>query len=82
MSDPSAPPLAHREPEMRSLEGPFFFLFQRDLARPSDFRRLVLGPKLVSERPASLSIRPSSKSRRIQKVTFFQCIGEIVLRRS
>ena len=76
------PPLAHRKPEMRSLMGPFFFLFQSGLARPSDFRRLAFRPKLVSEGPASLSIRPSSKSRRIQKVTFFQCIGEIVLRRS
>ena len=67
-----APPLAHRKPEMRSLMGPFFFWFQRGLARPSDFRRLAMWPKSVSERPASLSIRPSSKSRRIQKVTHFQ----------
>jgi hypothetical protein len=82
MSDPSAPPLAHRKPEMRSLMGPFFFLFQSGLARPSDFRRLAFRPKLVSEGPASLSIRPSSKSRRIQKVTLFQCFAEISLRRS
>ena len=77
-----APPLAHRKPEMRSLMGPFFFLFQSGLARPSDFRRLAFRPKLVSEGPASLSIRPSSKSRRIQKVTLFQCFAEISLRRS
>jgi hypothetical protein len=67
---------------MRSLRGPFFFLFQRGLARPSDFRRLAFPPKLVSERPASLSIRPSWKSRRIQKVTHFQYVGEIELHRS
>jgi hypothetical protein len=33
---------------MRSLTGPFFFLFQRGLARPSDFQRLAVGPKSVS----------------------------------
>jgi hypothetical protein len=34
---PPLPPLAHRKPEMRSLVGPFFFLFQRGLAKSSDF---------------------------------------------
>jgi hypothetical protein len=67
---------------MRSLTGPFFFLFQRGLAEQSDFRRLVFPPKSVSERPASLSTRPSWKSRRIQKVTSFQRFDEIQLRRS
>ena len=76
------PPLAHCKPETRSLTGPFFFLFQRGLARPSDFRRLAIWPKSVSERPASLSIRPSTKSRRIQKITRFQHVGEIKMRRS
>jgi hypothetical protein len=47
-------------------------LFQSGLARLSDFRRLVFPPKSVSERPWSLSIRPSSKSRRIQKASTFQ----------
>src|SRR6056297_2819560 len=56
---PPPPPLAHRKTEMRSLTGLFFFLFQRGLVRPSDFRRLAFPPKSVSERPASLSIRPS-----------------------
>ena len=55
---PSTPPLERCKPEMRSLTGPFFFLFQRGLARPSDFRRLAFRPKSVSEAPASLSIRP------------------------
>lgn len=62
--------------------GPFFFLFQRGLARPSDFRRLAISSKSVSERPASLSIRPSPKSRRIQKITRFQNVGEIEMRHS
>ena len=79
---PSTPPLAHRKPEMRSLTGPFFFLFQRGLAKPADLRRIGDGPKSVSQRPASLSIRPSWKSRRIRKVTHFQYVGEIELRRS
>jgi len=65
ITGPSPPPLAHCKPEMRSLVGPFFFLFQRGLARPSDFRRLTFPPKSVSECPASLSIRPLPKSRRI-----------------
>ena len=60
----------------------FFSLFQRGLARPSDFRRLTARPKLVSERPASLSIRPSPKSRRIQKFTPFQILVKNGLRRS
>ena len=80
-SDPPLPPLAHREPEARSLTGPFFFLFQRGLAKPSDLRRLEFWPKSVSEASASLSTRPSSKSRRIQKVTHFQHVAEIGLRR-
>ena len=78
---PLPPPLAHSKPEMRSLTGPFFFLFQRGLARPSDFWRLAVWPKSVSERPASLSIRPSPKSRRIQKMTLFQSVAEVELRR-
>ena len=77
-----APPLAHCKPEMRSLTGPFFFLFQRGLAKPSDFRRLASGPKSVSERPASLSTRPSPKSRRIQKCLSFQVLAENRWRRS
>ena len=80
--NPLGPPLVHREPETRSLMGPFFFWFQRGLAMPSDFQRLAFPPKSVSERPASLSIRPSWKARRIQKVTHFQYVGEIELRRS
>jgi hypothetical protein len=79
---PVSPPLAHRKPEMKSLAGPFFFLFHRGLARPSDFRRLAFGSELVSESPASLSTRPSHKSRRIQKVTPFQHVVENELRRS
>jgi hypothetical protein len=67
---------------MRSLTGPFFFLFQRGLARPSELRRLAVVPKSVSERSASLSIRPSFKSRRIKKVKHFQVVVEIELRRS
>jgi hypothetical protein len=77
-----APPRAHRKPERRSLAEPFLLLLQMGLARPSDLRRLAFSPKSVSERPASLSIRPSWKSRRIQKVTRFQYAGEIELRRS
>jgi hypothetical protein len=56
-------------------------LFQRGLARPSDIRRPGDGPIPVSERPASLSTRPSPKSRRIQKVTVFQLLGRSGLRR-
>jgi hypothetical protein len=77
-----APPLAHREPETRSLMGAFFFLFQRGLPMPSDLQRLAFPPKSVSERPGSLSIRPSWKSRRIQKVTVLQMLRENGLRRS
>ena len=73
----SAPPQTNREPETRSLTGPFFFLFQKGLTRPSDFWRLTAGPKSVSERPASLSTRPSPKSRRIKDVTYFQYLGGI-----
>jgi len=58
------------------------FWFQRGLTTPCDFRRLAIWPKSVSERPASLSIRPSSESRRIQKMTHFQHVGGIALRRS
>jgi hypothetical protein len=79
---PPLPPLAHRKPEMSSLTGPFFFLFQRGLARPSDFRRLTFPPKSVSERLASLSIRPSPKSRRILKMSHFHSVGGKKLRRS
>ena len=79
---PSAPPLAHCKPKTRPQCGPFFFLSQRGLAKLADFRRLAVGSKSVSERPASLSIRPSWKSRRIKKVTHFQHVGEIELRRS
>ena len=78
---PSTPPLAHLKPEMRRLTGHFFFLSQRGLAGPSDFRRLAFRPNSVSERPASLSIRPSPESRRIQKVYNFQNVVEIEPRR-
>jgi len=67
---------------MRSLAGPFFFLVQRGLAMPSDIRRLVVWPKSVSERPASLSTRPSPKSRRIKKWLSFQLLAENGLRRN
>jgi hypothetical protein len=67
---------------MRSLTGPFFFLFQRGLARSSDLRRLAFRRKSVSEVPASLSIRPSPKSRRIQEGTLFQYVTKSTLRRS
>jgi hypothetical protein len=75
------PPLTHCKPEIRSLNGPFFFLFQSGLARLSDFRRLVFPPKSVSDRPWSLSIRPSPESRRIQNIYILQCVGEMGLRR-
>ena len=80
--DPFPPPLAHCKPEIRSLTGPFFFLFQMGLAMLSDFRRLAFRPKSVSERSASLSIRPSSKSGRIKNINLFQYVVEIELRRS
>ena len=57
--------------------GPFFFLFQRGLAVASALRRLAAGPRLVSERPASLFERPSmtvgrrKKSSKIQWVAAF-----------
>jgi len=57
-------------------------LVELGLARPSDFRRPAIGSKSVSEPPASLSTRPSPKSRRIQKVTYFQSVAEAELRRS
>jgi hypothetical protein len=63
-------------------DGAFFFLVQRGLAGPSDFQRLGLWPKSVSERPASLSTRPSPKSRRIQKLSFFPMLVRNGLRRS
>ena len=78
----TAPPLAHYKPETRPQHGPFFFLFQRGLAEPSDFRRLAVGPKLVSERPASPFTRPSPKSRRTQNCLFFQVLAKKGLRRS
>ena len=62
--------------------GAFFFLFQRGLAEQSDFRRPAFWPKSVSARPASLSIRPSCKSRRIQKLTYFPVLVRNGLRRS
>ena len=74
------PPPTIRKPEMRSLAGPFFFLVQRGLAMPSDFRRLVVRPKSFSERPAALSTRLSTKSRRIQKQAYFQVLAENRLR--
>ena len=76
------PPQTIREPETRPQCGPFFFLVQRGLTRPSDFRRLAVGPKLVSERPASPFTRPSPKSRRIQNYYSFQMLAENGLRRS
>ena len=75
------PPPTIRKPEMRSLAGPFFFLVQRGLAMPSDFRRLAVGPKSVSERLASLSTRPLPKSRRIQELTYFPMLVRNGLRR-
>ena len=80
--DPFPPPQTIREPEIRSLAGPFFFLVQRGLAEQSDFRRPAFWPKSVSARPASLSIRPSCKSRRIQKLTYFPVLVRNGLRRS
>jgi hypothetical protein len=62
--------------------GAFFLLFQKGLAAPSDFWRLAFGSETVSERPASLSTRPSPKLRRIQKVSHFQHVVESELRRS
>jgi hypothetical protein len=56
--DSLPPPLADCKPETRSQTGPFFFLFQRGLAEQSDFRRLALQPKSVSEAPV---IPPESK---------------------
>ena len=74
------PPQTIREPDVRSLTGPFFFLFQRGLAEPPDFWRLAFDRKMVFERPASLAIRPSLKSRRIQKATYFQILSGTGLR--
>lgn len=74
---PSCPPQTIREHETRPQRGPFFLLFQRGLATPSDFRRLDVSPKLVSERPASLFTRPSFKSRRIKKIAILSAIWRI-----
>jgi hypothetical protein len=62
--------------------GPFPFWFQRGLVRPSDVWRLAAWPNSVSERPTSLSIRPSPRSRRLIKVLEFQHVVEIEMRRS
>ena len=70
---PPPPPVAHRKPETRPSRGPFFFLFQRGLAKPPDFRRLAIASKLVSERPASLSVCPTSRSRRIKNDELSAC---------
>ena len=79
-SDQRPPPLTLAKTDDGPLWGPFFFLFQRGLARPSDFRRLVVRPKSFSERPAALSTRLSTKSRRIQKQAYFQVLAENRLR--
>ena len=73
---PVSPPQTIRDPETRPQCGPFFILVQRGLTSPSDFRRLVVGRKSVSERPASLFTHPSLKSRRIKKMRFFRCLAE------
>jgi len=66
--DPSPPPKTIREPIMRSLTGPFFFLFQRGLAIVTALQRLAKCAKLVSEPALSLTERPRSSVGRFKKV--------------
>lgn len=82
MGVPFHPPQTIRKPETRPRRGPFFFLVQRGLTSPSDFRRLAFGPESVSDQPASLVTRPSPKSGRIQNWSSFQMLAENGLRRS
>lgn len=74
-SDPSPVPSAtsHLRARDEVPDGAFFF-FQRGLAKPSDFRRSAPGPKLVSERLASLFTRPSSPARRIKNWRIFSIL--------
>jgi hypothetical protein len=65
---PFPPPQTNREPETRSLTGPFFFLFQKGLAIATALRRLSKCAKLVSERRLSLTNRPTAPEGRFQKV--------------
>ncbi len=74
------PPLAHCKPENRSLAGPFFFMCQRGLQEPSALRRRPGRARSVSERPASLSTRPSLSARRVQNPHRFQGTGGMALR--
>ena len=74
------PPLAHCEPETRLPRGAFFFMCQRGLKGPSALRRLANRARSVSERPPSLSTRPSLWVRRIQNPHRFQQTDGVALR--
>lgn len=60
--------------------GAFFFMCQRGLQAPSALRRLANRARSVSERPPSLSTRPSHSARRIQNPHTFQLADGIALR--
>ena len=72
----TAPPLAHRKPEMRSLMGPFFFLIQRGLVMVTALWRLPKRPKSVSERHLSLIDRPRLSEGRFQNSVQLQRLGD------
>lgn len=60
--------------------GAFFFMCQRGLQAPSALRRQTRRARSVSERPPSLSTRPSLPARRIQNSNRFQRTDGIGLR--
>ena len=60
--------------------GAFFFMCQRGLQAPSALRRQTRRARSVSERPPSLSTRPSLPARRIQNSNRFQRTDGIALR--
>ena len=60
--------------------GAFFFMCQRGLQAPSALRRRPSRARSVSERPASLSTRPSLSARRVQTPHRFQRTDRSALR--
>ncbi len=60
--------------------GAFFSMCQRGLHGPPALRRLANRARSVSERPPSLSTRPSLSARRFQNLHAFQGTGGIALR--
>ena len=77
-SAPFPPPISHTEHDNGTFLGPFFFAFQRGLAKATALQRLPKRPQSVSEPRLSLIDRPLPSEGRIQTVYLLQRLADFL----